>query len=68
MTLPLRKRKHYMNKLDDGQADPKKTVKGKDPAEDGSSTTSEVVSVSADDGAGSKVMRLSSVIQFAKAS
>ncbi|XP_037727942.1 Krueppel homolog 1 [Drosophila subpulchrella] len=68
MTLPLRKRKHYMNKLDDGQADPKKTEGGKDPAEDGSSTTSAVVSVSAGDGAGSKVMRLSSVIQFAKAS
>ncbi|XP_016962790.1 Krueppel homolog 1 isoform X1 [Drosophila biarmipes] len=67
MTLPLRKRKHYM-KGDDAQTDIQKSVGGKDPVENGSSIKSAVVSVSDGDRAGSKVIRMSSVIQFAKAS
>ncbi|XP_032583614.1 Krueppel homolog 1 isoform X3 [Drosophila sechellia] len=62
MTLPLRKRKHYMNKGDDGQVDSEKA------SGDGSSAAGGAASVGAGDGPGSKVMRMSSVIQFAKAS
>ncbi|XP_017079515.2 LOW QUALITY PROTEIN: Krueppel homolog 1 [Drosophila eugracilis] len=65
MTLPLRKRKNYMNKGDDGQMDPEKALGA---SGDGSTAASAAASVVAGDGPGSKVIRMSSVIQFAKAS
>ncbi|XP_017006885.2 Krueppel homolog 1 isoform X1 [Drosophila takahashii] len=65
MTLPLRKRKHYMNKGDNGQVDPEKALVA---AGDATSSASAAGSAGAGDGPGSKVMRMSSVIQFAKAS
>ncbi|XP_017133221.1 Krueppel homolog 1-like isoform X3 [Drosophila elegans] len=65
MTLPLRKRKHYMNKGEDGESEKGVGAGGDGPA---SGSGSASASVGAGEGAGSKVMRMSSVIQFAKAS
>lgn len=64
MTLPLRKRKHYMNKGDSGQVELEK------PQGPSGEVSSAGVDASMDtlDSSGSKVMRMSSVIQFAKAS
>ncbi|XP_016971546.1 Krueppel homolog 1-like isoform X1 [Drosophila rhopaloa] len=65
MTLPLRKRKHYMNKGDDGQVESEKALGA---GGDGPAPASAAASVGAGEGPGGKVIRMSSVIQFAKAS
>ncbi|KAH8281209.1 hypothetical protein KR044_005647 [Drosophila immigrans] len=65
MTLPLRKRKHYMNKGESSIGISGSSSNGGDSAATNTSASS---SVSPDVTNGSKVMRMSSVIQFAKAS
>ncbi|KAH8385772.1 hypothetical protein KR009_009432 [Drosophila setifemur] len=65
MTLPLRKRKHYMNKGDDGQEEFEKVTR----TDAGASVSGEVVAKEdSGDSSETKVMRISSVIQYAKAS
>jgi len=66
MTLPLRKRKHYMN---EGDASKGNVSNGNDNNVALATTaTSATAATSASSNASSKVMRMSSVIQFAKAS
>ncbi|KAH8333569.1 Krueppel homolog 1 isoform X1 [Drosophila kikkawai] len=71
MTLPLRKRKHYMNKGDggsQGEAMDKGLGSGGEEAITASSSITDSAGAGDGTGSGSKVMRMSSVIQFAKAS
>ncbi|XP_034471881.1 Krueppel homolog 1 isoform X4 [Drosophila innubila] len=64
MTLPLRKRKHYMNEGDASKGVSNGATNGNDNVALATSATS----TDAGSNASSKVMRMSSVIQFAKAS
>ncbi|XP_022229322.2 LOW QUALITY PROTEIN: Krueppel homolog 1 [Drosophila obscura] len=73
MTLPLRKRKHYMNKGDAScQAESGPATLGPAAADGGvtaaTSTSTDASSNNNNNNNNSKVMRMSSVIQFAKAS
>lgn len=67
MTLPLRKRKHYMNKGEEETTD-KALGSGGEDANPASSSATDSGVAGDGSGPGSKVMRMSSVIQFAKAS
>ncbi|XP_034134267.1 Krueppel homolog 1-like isoform X3 [Drosophila guanche] len=73
MTLPLRKRKHYMNKGDAGACQVESGGNNSSPsaamagAGDGATTAANSADASSNNN-NSKMMRMSSVIQFAKAS
>lgn len=66
MTLPLRKRKHYMNEGDASNGNSAATAAAAAAAANGSEANAG--SVGGNNNGSSKVMRMSSVIQFAKAS
>ncbi|KAH8240740.1 hypothetical protein KR026_004485 [Drosophila bipectinata] len=65
MTLPLRKRKHYMNKGEGSQVELEKPQGASGEVNSASGVDASMDTL---DSSGSKVMRMSSVIQFAKAS
>lgn len=65
MTLPLRKRKHYMNEGDASNGNSAATAAAAAAAANGSEANA---GGGGNNNGSSKVMRMSSVIQFAKAS